>query len=165
MAGVLNVAGALEPASLAAVGDLYRASVNLFLGCDPFSWRAVPQNAEPVSFLDRDDPPVLGIYGTEDWVVPPGVGARFQAAADQVGARSRLVVLNGADHGTVGTDLPLDLVLEWLQDCLGAAGPVDTTVPDTTVPDTTVPTVPDMTVPTVPDTTDTTVPDTTQPPG
>ena len=58
--------------------------------------------ASPVTYLDRDDPPVLLIVGTEDTTVPHQQTLEMAEKLKTAGARYELVVLPGVGHSFIG---------------------------------------------------------------
>ncbi len=54
--------------------------------------------ASPVTYVDRDDPPLLILHGTADNTVPVDQSRLFAAKLKEVGARHELVIVEGAPH-------------------------------------------------------------------
>jgi acetyl esterase/lipase len=99
------VGGNLDQSSRAeAIIDLYGPSaLDLFAEEKAgFGRNKTPEllkSASPLTYLDKDDPPVIIFYGDQDEVVPPSqnevVHERYQAA----GLESSLHMIKGAGHG------------------------------------------------------------------
>jgi len=54
--------------------------------------------ASPVTYVDRDDPPLLILHGTADKTVPVEQSRLFAAKLREAGARHELVIVEGAPH-------------------------------------------------------------------
>jgi len=54
--------------------------------------------ASPVTYVDRDDPPLLILHGTADKTVPVDQSRLFAAKLREAGARHELVIVEGAPH-------------------------------------------------------------------
>ncbi|HEX6985050.1 MAG TPA: prolyl oligopeptidase family serine peptidase, partial [Planctomycetaceae bacterium] len=55
--------------------------------------------ASPVTYVTPNDPPVLTVHGTEDFVVPFDQGVRFDKVLREAGVTSYFVPVEGAGHG------------------------------------------------------------------
>ncbi len=55
--------------------------------------------ASPVAYVTADDPPFLLVHGTLDVVVPIQQSIALDAALDQAGVESELIVVDDGDHG------------------------------------------------------------------
>ncbi|MEV3914664.1 alpha/beta hydrolase [Streptomyces canus] len=63
--------------------------------------------ASPVTYVTADAPPFLLMHGTHDAVVPVTHSELLHDALTQAGAKSELLLVNGADHIFLGaTDVP-----------------------------------------------------------
>jgi len=60
------------------------------------------KRVSPVNHIDRGDPPVLTLHGSDDTLVPVEQAKRLDAALKKAGAPSTLVILKGAHHGWGG---------------------------------------------------------------
>jgi acetyl esterase/lipase len=99
------IGGNLDHSSRAhAIIDLYGPSELDFFAEEKagFGRNKTPEllkSASPLTYLDKDDPPVIIFYGDQDEVVPPSqnevVHERYQAA----GLESSLHMIKGAGHG------------------------------------------------------------------
>lgn len=59
--------------------------------------------ASAILHIDRSDPPFLLVHGTRDRTVPPTQSTGFHAALEAHGVRSRLLLIEGADHSFIGS--------------------------------------------------------------
>jgi acetyl esterase/lipase len=66
--------------------------------CDPKRIAA----ASPVTYVDRNDPPILLIAGTEDTLVPYQQTLEMAERLKATGAHSELIVLPGVNHSFIG---------------------------------------------------------------
>ena len=76
---------------------------NLFLGCP--AGDCTPEqraSASPVTYIDRSDPPVLLMHGSDDQTVPEAQTETFDAALRAKGVSVRKIVIPGVDHSWIG---------------------------------------------------------------
>lgn len=98
---VVNVFGPTEMASCqkkSSVAFLFR----LFLGGTP---EEVPDRyaaASPVTYVSKDDPPVLTLHGDRDQLVPVEQAKLLDERMKSAGAEHQLIVLEGQGHGFPG---------------------------------------------------------------
>ena len=59
---------------------------------------ALYRAASPVTYVDKNDPPILILHGTADKTVPVAQSELFAAKLKQAGARHELVIVEGAPH-------------------------------------------------------------------
>ena len=57
------------------------------------------KRVNPITYIDKDDPPFLIIHGDKDPVVPLGQSQALHAALQKAGVASKLHVIEGASHG------------------------------------------------------------------
>ncbi len=57
------------------------------------------KRVNPITYIDKDDPPFLIIHGDSDRTVPPNQSETLHAALQAAGVTSRLHVIPGAGHG------------------------------------------------------------------
>jgi acetyl esterase/lipase len=63
------------------------------------------QAASPVTYISRDDPPVLTLHGDKDTLVPVSQATLLDEKMKAAGAKHELLILAGAGHGFVGENL------------------------------------------------------------
>jgi acetyl esterase/lipase len=104
IAAVVNYFG---PTDLAApdIPDVSRPLLKDFLGGTAEEKPAEAAKASPVTFVSRDDPPVLTFQGTKDPLVPHTQATRLADALTAKGVPGRVELLIGAGHGWGGDDL------------------------------------------------------------
>lgn len=76
-----------------------------FLGITPWENPETAAKASPVTFVTKDDPPVLTFQGTKDPLVPYTQAIKLTEALTNVGVAGRLELIAGAGHGWQGDDL------------------------------------------------------------
>lgn len=59
-------------------------------------------DVSPISFVSKDDPPVLQIHGDKDDIVPIEHARNMAERLKSVGVKTELVVIAGANHGVAG---------------------------------------------------------------
>jgi acetyl esterase/lipase len=64
--------------------------------------RAVYKKASPIDYVTKDDPPVLMIHGTADFVVPIIHSERMLKKLQDAGVSAELIVVKGEGHGWAG---------------------------------------------------------------
>jgi acetyl esterase/lipase len=64
--------------------------------------KAIAATANPITFVDKDDAPVLMVHGDSDPLVPLGQSEIFLDALKKVGVPAELVVIKGGGHGGAG---------------------------------------------------------------
>ncbi|MFI4860866.1 MAG: alpha/beta hydrolase fold domain-containing protein [Phycisphaerales bacterium JB063] len=73
--------------------------IALLLGGDPRLHPDLAQAADPVTYLDADDPPVMIAHGTRDPLVPLAQSEYFANALEDAGIEHELIVVQGGGHG------------------------------------------------------------------
>lgn len=74
-----------------------------FLGCFSTQCRASQlTSASPISYVDKNDPPMLLIVGDADVTVPPEQTMQMAEKLDLVGVKHELLVLPGVRHELLG---------------------------------------------------------------
>ena len=61
------------------------------------------EEASPITYVTRNDPPVLTVHGNRDRIVPYDQGVRMHRALKEVGVKSYFVTVEGGGHGNFGT--------------------------------------------------------------
>lgn len=65
----------------------------------------VLKSASPITYISKDDPPVLTMHGNKDPIVPFSQATLLDEAMKKVGAESFLVVVENAGHGFGGRQI------------------------------------------------------------
>jgi acetyl esterase/lipase len=60
------------------------------------------EDVSPISFVSRDDPPIMQVHGDNDDIVPIEHARKLDKRLQAVGVPSELVVIPGANHGVAG---------------------------------------------------------------
>ena len=74
-------------------------AIAILLGTDPDDEPDLAKAADPATFIDKDDPPMLIVHGTKDRVVPLSQSEYLAEKLKASEVEHRLVVLEGAGHG------------------------------------------------------------------
>jgi dipeptidyl aminopeptidase/acylaminoacyl peptidase len=100
-----DVGGNLDQSSqVHAIVDLFGPSaLGLFAEeAERFRRNKTPEllkSASPVTYLSKDDPPLLIFHGDKDHVVPLGQSEHLHKRYQEAGLESSLHVIEGAGHG------------------------------------------------------------------
>ena len=70
-------------------------------GCPP----GVIEQASPINFVDKNDPPTLLIHGSADTAVPASHSKALEERLKAAGVRSKLVIIDGVNHEWSGQEL------------------------------------------------------------
>jgi len=100
---VVNVFGPTEMASGhdgSSVAYLYR----LFMGGTPTEVPETYKVGSPLTYVSKDDPPVLTLHGDKDLLVPVSQATKLDEKMKEVGASHTLMIFEGAGHGFGGND-------------------------------------------------------------
>ncbi|WZO95796.1 alpha/beta hydrolase [Isosphaeraceae bacterium EP7] len=79
--------------------------VHDFLGGLPVKKPELAAQASPLTFLTRDDPPILTFQGTKDELVPATQATKLREAMTKLGVGGRVDILEGAGHGWAGAEM------------------------------------------------------------
>lgn len=60
------------------------------------------EDVSPISFVSKDDPPIMQVHGDADVVVPVQHARRLEARLKEFGITSELVEIKGGNHGVSG---------------------------------------------------------------
>ena len=82
-----------------------QALVRDFLGGTPADRPDLAAKASPITYLGRDDAPILTFHGTKDPLVPHSQTVRLAEAMTRVGLPGRAELLIGAGHGWFGPEM------------------------------------------------------------
>lgn len=95
------------PTNLAAA-DIPEQSVGIvaaLIGRDPEGWKSRCDAASPLTYLDKNDSPMLLFNGTKDPLVPHTQAFTMIEAMGRVGVPGRIEIIAGAGHGFEGNEL------------------------------------------------------------
>jgi acetyl esterase/lipase len=87
------------------IPDVSRPLLRDFLGGTAEEKPEAARRASPVSYVTRDDAPVLTFQGTKDPLVPHSQALRLAEAMTAAGVPGRVELLVGAGHGWGGAEL------------------------------------------------------------
>jgi acetyl esterase/lipase len=95
------------PTDLSAsdIPEVSRPLVKDFLGGTPKEKPELAARASPLTYVSKDDAPVLTFHGTKDPLVPPTQATRLAEAMSAAGVPGRVELLIGAEHGWGGHEL------------------------------------------------------------
>jgi len=95
------------PTDLAATDmpDVTKPLVRDFLGGTPEDKPEAAAKASPLTFVSKDDAPILTFQGTKDPLVPYNQATKLTDALTNAGVAGRVELLIGAGHGWQGDDL------------------------------------------------------------
>ncbi|MBO9554637.1 cellulose binding domain-containing protein [Cellulomonas sp.] len=146
--------------------DAASSPASQIMGCAIQTCPEQVRLANPITYVDRADPPMLLLHGTADQIVPHGQSVLLYDALKAACVSTRFFSVPGANHGTndvmspsrygqqtvrtstscgettsVGSPNPSwDTVISWLDDALKAGGPNPTPTPTSPTPTPTTPT-------------------------
>ncbi|NQV24622.1 MAG: alpha/beta hydrolase [Rhodopirellula sp.] len=60
------------------------------------------KDVSPISFVSKDDPPIMQVHGDKDDIVPIEHAMNLHKKLEAVGVKSELVVIPGGNHGVSG---------------------------------------------------------------
>ena len=95
------------PTDLAAkdIPDICKPWVKDFLGGSPQDRPDAAAKASPLTFVSKDDAPVLTFQGTKDSLVPYTQAIKLAEAMNSAGVPGRVELILGADHGWGGAEM------------------------------------------------------------
>jgi acetyl esterase/lipase len=64
-------------------------------------------DVSPISFVSKDDPPIMQVHGDQDVIVPIQHARNMNRRLKSVGVESELVVIEGANHSVAGASAKL----------------------------------------------------------
>jgi acetyl esterase/lipase len=64
-------------------------------------------DVSPISFVSKDDPPIMQVHGDQDVIVPIQHARNMDKRLKSVGVESELVVIEGANHSVAGANAKL----------------------------------------------------------
>lgn len=104
------------PTDLAAtdIPEVSKPLLRDFLGGTPAEKPEATAKASPITFVTKDDPPILTFQGTKDPLVPHTQATKLADALTAAGVPGRVELLVGAGHGWGGDDLQ-DTIAETIE--------------------------------------------------
>ena len=60
------------------------------------------RDVSPISFVSKDDPPVMQVHGSADQIVPVQHAESLHKRLQSAGVTAELVVIEGAKHNVAG---------------------------------------------------------------
>jgi acetyl esterase/lipase len=95
------------PTDLAApdIPEVAQGLLRDFLGGSPAEKADLCRQASPITFVSKDDPPILTFQGTKDPLVPHTQATRLADAMTAAGVPGRVELLIGAGHGWGMTEM------------------------------------------------------------
>jgi len=99
LTGAVALSGLYDLANRDAVSESVQDFWANVLGGQPNEKPGVWAEASPITWIDGKEPPFLVINGEKDDVALATEAERFAAALRQAGAKVKLVIIPGADHG------------------------------------------------------------------
>ena len=76
-----------------------RNPIAILLGADPDDEPELARAADPATYIDKRDPPILIVHGTKDRVVPLSQSEYLAEKLEAAGVDHRLEIIEGAGHG------------------------------------------------------------------
>jgi acetyl esterase/lipase len=105
---VVNLAGITELESCYHGSRVGKLPIQKLLGGTPDEIPQSYKTASPISFVSKDDPPVLTIQGDEDPYVPPSQAVLLDNKMKDVGASHSLILMKDQGHVVVVDDTVWD---------------------------------------------------------
>jgi acetyl esterase/lipase len=99
---VVNYFGPTDLAHLHATSRRAADLLEVLLNGTPENQPEAYRVASPITYVSKEDPPILTIHGTADPIVPPDQATTFDAAMKKAGGRHTLMMLAGEVHGFKG---------------------------------------------------------------
>jgi acetyl esterase/lipase len=96
---VVNYFGPTDLIHLATSNKRVAAILDVLLDGPPEQKGASYRAASPITYVSKDDPPILTVHGTADPVVPVDQATEFDAAMKKAGASHTLMLMEGEGHG------------------------------------------------------------------
>jgi acetyl esterase/lipase len=95
------------PTDLAAsdIPDVCKPWIKDFLGGTPQDKPETAAKASPLTFVSKDDAPILTFQGTKDPLVPFSQAIKLADAMSSAGVPGRVELLIGAQHGWAGAEM------------------------------------------------------------
>ncbi len=122
---VVDYYGPVDFNSVAGAGEGdpywdYASFASMLIGGGISSNPAVVASANPISYVDSEDPPFLIIHGTNDSMIPYDESLMLYRALRDAGVNATLIAVEGGEHGGFSNQMELDArVEEFFRDALG----------------------------------------------
>lgn len=84
------------------IPDVSKPLVKDFLGGEPKDKEALAKQASPLTFVTKDDPPILTFQGTKDPLVPHTQAVKLEEALTKAGGQGRVELIINGGHGDWG---------------------------------------------------------------
>jgi dipeptidyl aminopeptidase/acylaminoacyl peptidase len=95
---VVSAGGLTELSSCYKNSSDFKAPIGAFVGASPAPAPDRYKAASPVTYVTRDDPPILLIYGDSDYAVPVSQAVLLDARLQEAGVAHSLIVRKGVGH-------------------------------------------------------------------
>ena len=107
IAGSRRLSISFGPTDLAAsdIPDISKPLVKDFLGGSPQEKPEAAAKASPLTFVSKEDAPVLTFQGTKDPLVPFTQAIKLAEAMNSAGVPGRVELMVGAQHGWGGAEM------------------------------------------------------------
>lgn len=119
--GVASIAGIFDYRTEEEFGAPHNAYTPRYFGGTRESVPAVWEEASPVTWAGRGDPPFLLVHGTTDVMVLPIQSDRSAALLRRAGVEVELVLVPGADHNGILGDAAFEAVERFLARLAGGS--------------------------------------------
>jgi len=96
---VVNYFGPTDLTHLYSSSKRVAGILDVLLNGPPEQQSASYRAASPITYVSKDDPPILTVHGTADPVVPVDQATEFDAAMKKAGASHTLMLMEGEGHG------------------------------------------------------------------
>lgn len=96
---VVNYFGPTDLPRLHATSPRAAGLLDNLMDGSPEKMAALYKAGSPITYVSKDDPPMLTIHGTADPIVPVEQATEFDAAMKKAGASHTLMLLDGEKHG------------------------------------------------------------------
>lgn len=97
VAAIVNWYGISDVNDLIAGPDLKNYAV-MWMGSQRDA-DAIAKSVSPLTYVSKDNPPVISIHGDKDSVVPYSQSVRLHDALTKAGVKNKLVTVKDGDHG------------------------------------------------------------------
>lgn len=102
---VVNVYGPTDMPHIMTNSKGAAPIVESFLNAKAAEDAEVYKKASPITYVDKNDPPVLTLHGAADTLVPPDQAERLDKAMKEAGASHTMIIYEKQGHGFSGESL------------------------------------------------------------